>query len=58
MEKPDLKSCPFCGGQAEIEIPPFRHFKFYKVVCQECQCGTKEYPDLKMAVETWNKRLN
>lgn len=56
MKKIELESCPFCDGQAEIEVPPFRHFKFYRVVCQKCHCGTKEYPNIEMAVDDWNRR--
>lgn len=64
MKTPDLKPCPFCGGEAfAYEVKPHKHFLCglaeYDgggfVECTGCSCGvsgkTKEE-----AVEVWNRR--
>lgn len=56
MEKLDLKPCPFCGGQGKVMIPTGRYLTFYVVMCEECRCRTKEFPDKEMAVEVWDRR--
>lgn len=59
--KPELKSCPFCGGAAEI-IPCKRNG--LKIRCTKCLISktqrvlryTLEWLESKM-VEDWNKRV-
>ena len=49
-----IKSCPFCGGEAEIEqgIGRFEH----SVVCQDCRCKTRIHAFEEEAIEAWNTR--
>lgn len=48
-----IKSCPFCGGEAEKEwgIP-----SIYWVRCTECGAEGGQYPSFKEAIEAWNTR--
>lgn len=66
----ELKSCPFCGGEGEIEFTqsfPYTDEKgkeknrfYYTVRCKDvfcgCRIGVYEHPG--MAVEAWNRRVN
>lgn len=54
----ELKCCPFCGGKAQrVEdlIRRYREFPFY-VQCAGCRAKTDRYPEMKDAVEAWNRR--
>lgn len=70
MEK--LKTCPFCGGEAELD---FAHTTFtytdvfgkvresgffYTVKCKDSACGCKigVYAEPRMAIEAWNRRAS
>lgn len=55
MEKSKLLRCPFCGGEADVDIGNFGGMVCY---CKKCfsqgkQCETKEE-----AIKSWNKRQN
>lgn len=60
----ELKSCPFCGSEAEFLSDNDHHGTFYTLGCsnERCIANTIIYrmPDeeLKMeeAIEQWNKR--
>jgi hypothetical protein len=68
---PDLKPCPFCGGQAGIARIGNQHTKKYvaEIGCNSFGCtvtlkvgapkghASTEWVDSK-AVEKWNKRAN
>ncbi|MBQ9613247.1 MAG: Lar family restriction alleviation protein [Lachnospiraceae bacterium] len=58
-----LKSCPFCGGKAEL----FKHRSFgqpdygsYSVACGTYDCimsdGGSSYATKHEAIEAWNRR--
>lgn len=50
-----LKSCPFCGGKAEIyEYGLFP--KFY-VCCEDCGCYTAPHWCEEYSIEAWNRRV-
>ena len=68
----ELKPCPFCGGEAELD---FAHTSFtytdafgkarepgffYTVKCGDNVCGCKIgiYEEPKMAIEAWNRRAS
>lgn len=50
----DLKSCPFCGGEAEIT----KWHEGYFVECREQRCGGTNgaHVTKKSAIEAWNTR--
>lgn len=52
----ELKSCPFCGGEASLRS--FPRISKYKVRCDNRKCGggTKRQDSEEAAVERWNKR--
>lgn len=49
-----LKSCPFCGGEANVDIGNFGGMVCYCEICfaQGKQCETKDE-----AIEAWNRRV-
>lgn len=53
MPKIELKSCPFCGGDASV-------VKYvgdlYAVVCDYCFARTGKYREKQKAVSAWNRR--
>ncbi len=66
----ELKPCPFCGGEAELDFAgksftytasdgkPYDSGFYYTVKCLDNVCGCKIgiYEDAKMAVAAWNRR--
>jgi len=48
----ELKPCPFCGGEAEIDEFPFSIF------CMSCFAETKGCQSVKEAIEAWNRRVS
>jgi hypothetical protein len=72
MNETELKKCPFCGGEAELD---FAHKNFvytdddgtardlgffYTVKClnEVCGCVIGTYSDAAMAIEAWNRRVS
>lgn len=52
-DKMELKSCPFCGGEAELtgfNAPE------YWVWCPTCKASTDAHTGMTNAVEAWNTR--
>lgn len=51
----ELKTCPFCGGEARFET---YGDAYCAVVCQSCNCGTNtmSFDDSMRAVAAWNRR--
>jgi len=69
----ELKPCPFCGGQAELDFARNTSFTytdvfgktietglFYTAKCRDDSCGCKigVYKEPQMAIEAWNRRVN
>jgi Lar family restriction alleviation protein len=56
----NLKPCPFCGGEADIEeIPgsPFTNEPYtWGVGCKTCNIGWYE-ESKERAIEAWNRRV-
>lgn len=52
-----LKSCPFCGGEAEV----FWTKGFYETRCRNyetCNCHLLKFQNtVEKAIEVWNKRV-
>ena len=59
MSNTELKPCPFCGGEAEIDVSPHGHSV---VSCKDVWCrGHADcwtHDNIKEAVEAWNRRAN
>lgn len=50
-----LKSCPFCGGEAEV-MEGLRKIPTYFVICSKCEIRTLEYLTPENAAKRWNRR--
>ena len=50
-----LKSCPFCGGKAELVTCGL--YAFY-IRCKQCRMGSGVYEKKREAVIAWNMRVN
>ena len=52
--KEKLTPCPFCGGEAELEINGL----YWDVNCKRCLANVGAYKcyNKKQAVEAWNRR--
>lgn len=56
----ELKSCPFCGGNAGVEK---RHNNFgvwYECFCSACHVTqySNDHRSESAAIEAWNRRAN
>ena len=51
----ELKSCPFCGGKAEIRET--MHYGFF-VMCKRCLTSSDNYKDEDFAIQHWNSRTH
>lgn len=51
----ELKPCPFCGGEASVEI---KWGNWFLVRCNNCPCdlGRSWFPKKRQAIEAWNRR--
>lgn len=49
-----LKTCPFCGGKAEVYESLDEGF--YRVVCSKCYTLSDYYSDKDKAIKAWNTR--
>ena len=57
----ELKKCPFCGGEAEIEQSlriVYWDKDFYQVCCVVCLAETWKYHFAADAIEAWNRRVD
>ena len=53
-----LKPCPFCGGEASIEIYE-SSYREYSVGCTKCPACLEEYYCTEHEAEKqWNRRVN
>lgn len=57
--KTELKPCPFCGGEVDIENISTEDEQYYMVSCKKCGAaicfGDKSETQVG-AIEAWNKR--
>lgn len=53
----DLKSCPFCDGQAELDDIQYDDCVTNIVRCKKCGSKTGEYDSMLEAFVAWNKRV-
>lgn len=64
MKTPELKPCPFCGGEAEIDSDEYgdgpNRMSCTRVYCSNCYCETDWNTgiyDFKDAIDIWNTRV-
>ncbi len=58
MNKPILKSCPFCGGIAKL-YDNQEHPYIYRVACADCKTAygcSFSYSEKYTAIKLWNQR--
>ena len=57
MKEETIKSCPFCGGEAELQHVGAQASR-YCVKCTKCWAKSiyVGYEEQKTAIEKWNKR--
>lgn len=53
----NLKPCPFCGGEAEVNHYNHVIEWMYEVRCPYCGCGTDGNKAEYGAIEAWNRRV-
>lgn len=57
----ELKPCPFCGENPNIQWFPDPHFigeNFYNIECQKCFSSTFNYiKSEEEVIKRWNKRV-
>ena len=53
QDEQELKTCPFCGGDAKISG---HGMNFYNVYCKDCDVITQDYDSKQEAIEAWNRR--
>lgn len=56
--KPELKPCPFCGGESHSGFYAARHKidEYYMVMCWNCFARTIG-ETVDEAIEAWNRRV-
>ena len=55
--KEDLKTCPFCGSEAEV----YGECDMVKIQCSNYDCGCSLsgwFDDIEEAAEDWNRRVS
>lgn len=55
----ELKSCPFCGGKAEVKTNyEYGKARGYFIFCTKCDLQQpKAYSTKKTAIKIWNRRI-
>lgn len=50
----ELKPCPFCGGDAQIDEICGEE---YSAECKNCEIGTYFNTDKQKVIDAWNRRV-
>lgn len=50
-----LKPCPFCGGEAVVDMDE-SWFWEWEVFCIKCGCALGHFDTEEEAIERWNRR--
>ena len=56
----ELKPCPFCGGEAEIQHSAYYDIcilDYIWVECKGCDVHTRDCDSEEEAAELWNRRI-
>ena len=54
QDREQLKTCPFCGYEAELVIPRYGWY----VRCTGCLARTEGSSDKGVAIDDWNMRVD
>ena len=54
----ELKACPFCGGESEVEEWEQPNFQKYFVICKGCAAEGPWGNNRATAVNLWNMRAH
>lgn len=58
MESTELKKCPFCGGNPNLDVS----FGDWSVTCEDCGCKTPWFMSIdngkERAIMFWNRRVD
>ena len=52
MKTPELKPCPFCGGEGDFHYVCGEYF----VMCNDCHSASEAWTDKEKATWSWNRR--
>lgn len=56
MEQLELKHCPFCGGNAVLEMDESWYWE-YEIYCPKCGASNQShFANKKEAIDFWNRR--
>lgn len=65
MNENKLKPCPFCGGEASVEVGEEVHsfesmypYKLFMAECRICGASTMLFETEEKARDAWNERTN
>jgi Lar family restriction alleviation protein len=56
LTTPELRPCPFCGGEAGVFFNSDARVGFIDIQCKSCQNGTGYWRTEAAAVTRWNRR--
>ena len=55
----ELKTCPFCGGEARMHTRYMRHAEQFRYLVKCLRCNARmEYRNEAAAIEAWNRRAD
>ena len=58
-EEKELKPCPFCGGEAELQLKYACLVERWSAMCKNKKCigrGHKSFGNKAHAISAWNRR--
>ena len=58
MDEIELKPCPFCGGDAEMQQGKYQGLRTFYVSCLGCGARTDLEYDEEFAADLWNERVS
>ena len=57
MDEIELKTCPFCGAEAELILYD-ENYDVCQVRCRHCFAATWNADSKELAAEAWNRRAD